>query len=167
MPETWFYLSRLWSMNTRDSGDLIAFLPRQKSEAGLPNGIKKKKNNSRCQIKGRKWPIAKMCSGLRGKETEKHFIHFYAHEHGMLWAFKSIALGSDIWSILALIMKGRLKAASDDQIGKRSRTVPPPETMTLVDMALNHKRMLLMLVLVFLFLKACLPSPQTCMKIQW
>lgn len=38
-------------------------------------------------------------------------------------------------------MEGRLKAASNDHTGKRSKVVPPQETMTLVNMALEHKIM--------------------------
>lgn len=61
-----------------------SILTKAKIRSWVTKWDKEKKNNSRCKIKGRKWLIEKMCSGLNSKETEKHFIHFYAHEHGVL-----------------------------------------------------------------------------------
>lgn len=64
------------------------------------------------------------------------------------------------------ITKGRLKATLNDQIGRRSKTEPSQETLTLVNVVLKHKRMLSMLVPAFPFLKAFLISLLHCTKVQ-
>lgn len=107
--------------------------------------------------------------GRRIKEfhesANKETVAFYSFVCPRAWhvpSFQKFSPGAAIGSLLLLIMKGGLKATSNDQIA-RTRILPPQETLTLVNMALEHRNSTGTYVSI---VKALLISIQYCVKIQ-